>query len=168
MTQHLLQTGLLHVQDLTLQGENRLDIAVAPGLGRTTSRVPFNNEDLSAALFLTGTVPELARQIGSAQGPLAPGQLACLARSFARGCRLDGLVQDTLGIGWMLFSIGAIILLCFGMYEIFAELYADPAAPLWLKIGLTTLCGGAIFLLVSFARERLFAFKRDRYREVDL
>ena len=52
--------------------------------------------------------------------------------------------------------------------EAFSGLYADPQAPRWMQVGLTALCGGAIFLLVSFVRERLFAFKRDRYREVDL
>ncbi len=70
------------------------------------------------------------------------------------------------GIGWILLSLGAIALLCFGLYEVLHALYVDPEAPLWLKIGLTTLGTGAIFLLVSYARERLFAYKRDRYKEV--
>ena len=71
------------------------------------------------------------------------------------------------GIGWILFSSGAIILLLFGMYEMFKGMYADPDAPLWLKIGVTAGTAGAIFLLVSYLRERLFAFKRERYREVE-
>jgi hypothetical protein len=71
------------------------------------------------------------------------------------------------GIGWILFSLGAILLLCFGMYEAFSELYANPEAPLWLKIGATALCGGSIFLLVSYGRERIFAHNRDRYKEVE-
>lgn len=71
------------------------------------------------------------------------------------------------GIGWMLYSIGFIILAGFGGYHLFAELYADPEAPLWLKIGLSALGGGSIFLLVSFGRERIFAYNRERYREVD-
>jgi hypothetical protein len=70
------------------------------------------------------------------------------------------------GIGWILLSLGAIVLLCFGLYEGMSELYADPEAPLWLKIGLTAGGVGFIFLLVSYARERLFAYNRDRYKEV--
>ena len=70
------------------------------------------------------------------------------------------------GIGWILFSLGAILLLSFGLYEIFSQLYADPNAPLWLKIGLSGAGLGLIFLLVSYGRERLFAHKRDRYSEV--
>ena len=70
------------------------------------------------------------------------------------------------GIGWLLFSVGAIVLLLFSGYYAFAELYANPHNPLWLKIGVSALTAGAAFLLVSFGRERIFAYNRDRYREV--
>ncbi len=71
------------------------------------------------------------------------------------------------GFGWILMSFGAIILSCFGLYHVFYELYIDPAVPLWVKIGLTTLTVGAVVLLVSIGRERLFAYNRERYREVN-
>ncbi len=70
------------------------------------------------------------------------------------------------GIGWILLSIGAILLLGFGLYHGLHDLYIAPEVSIWIKIGVTALGGGVIFLLVSFARERLFAYKRDRYREV--
>jgi len=70
------------------------------------------------------------------------------------------------GVGWIFFSIGAIVLLCFGAYEMLSALYTDPAAPLWLKIGISGVVLGAIILLVSYGRERLFAYNRERYREV--
>ena len=70
------------------------------------------------------------------------------------------------GIGWILLSLGAIILIGFGLYEGLSNLYLDPDVPLWLKIGVTAVGGGVTFLLVSYARERLFAYKRDRYNEV--
>lgn len=71
-----------------------------------------------------------------------------------------------LGFGWIFFSLGAIIILCFGAYTVFSELFADPTAPLWLKIGLPTMAAGVIILFVSFTRQRLFAYKRDRYGKV--
>ena len=71
------------------------------------------------------------------------------------------------GLGWILLSVGAIIVFCFGLYEVFYELFTDPEAPLWLKIGLPTGTVGAVILLVSYARERLFARKRERYTEVE-
>lgn len=70
------------------------------------------------------------------------------------------------GLGWVLLSVGVILIGCFGLYELFYALFTDPTAPLWLKIGLPAAAAGGVILLVSFARERLFAYKRERYREV--
>ncbi len=70
------------------------------------------------------------------------------------------------GIGWILLSIGAILLLGFGLYHGLSDLYIAPDVSIWIKISVTALGGGVIFLLVSFIRERLFAYRRDRYREV--
>ena len=63
--------------------------------------------------------------------------------------------------------MGAIILLVFGVVEAFSKLYIDPASPLWLKVGLTLAAIGVIILLVSVIRERFFAYKRERYTEVE-
>lgn len=71
------------------------------------------------------------------------------------------------GAGWILTSLGAIVLLVFGLFEVFSKLYADPNAPFWLKFGLTVGCIGVIILLVSLVRERFFAYKRERYTEVE-
>ncbi|MBD3402523.1 hypothetical protein GF420_06485 [candidate division GN15 bacterium] len=72
------------------------------------------------------------------------------------------------GIGWIVLSVSAIVLLCFGAFEFFSHLWLAPDAPLWLKLGVSGATVGAIILLVSYGRERLFAFKHDRYREVEL
>ena len=71
------------------------------------------------------------------------------------------------GIGWILLSIGAIILLGFGLYHGLFDFYLNPNVSFLLKAGVTALGGGLIFLLVSFTRERLFAYHCDRYREVN-
>ena len=70
------------------------------------------------------------------------------------------------GIGWILFSMGAIILLIAAAYAFFAGFLADPSVPLIIKVGVSAIVAGLIFLLVSYARERLFAYNRDRYKEV--
>jgi hypothetical protein len=70
------------------------------------------------------------------------------------------------GIGWILFSIGAIVLLSFGVYQFFLELFSDSDVPTIVRISVTVLSIGAVLLLVSFVRERLFAYNRDRYRKV--
>ena len=70
------------------------------------------------------------------------------------------------GLGWIFMSVGAIILLGFGLFEVFNKLYFDPTVPLWAKLGISAASAGAAILLVSYGRERLFAHKRDRYSEV--
>lgn len=70
------------------------------------------------------------------------------------------------GFGWILLSLGAILLLGFGLYHAFEQMYLDPELPLWVKIGVTGVAGGSVVLLVSYGRQRYFAHKRDRYRRV--
>jgi predicted anti-sigma-YlaC factor YlaD len=69
-------------------------------------------------------------------------------------------------IGWILFSIGAIIMLFFGGYKAIEGIIEDPATPLILKIGILAVLGGVAILLVSVGRERIFVRKRERYKEV--
>lgn len=70
-------------------------------------------------------------------------------------------------IGWILLSLGSIILLFFGAYHLVEELIKDPNLPLLMKIGILSFLGGVVILLVSFLRERLFLRKRERYKEVE-
>ncbi len=70
------------------------------------------------------------------------------------------------GAGWIFLSIGAVILLAFGVYQFFKEFFVDPNISLIVKIGVSTCAFGAIILVVSIIRERLFLFKTERYKEV--
>jgi predicted anti-sigma-YlaC factor YlaD len=69
-------------------------------------------------------------------------------------------------IGWILLSIGAIIMLFFGGYKAIEGIIQDTTTPLILKIGILTVLGGLVILLVSIGRERIFVRKRERYKEV--
>ena len=71
------------------------------------------------------------------------------------------------GIGWILLSIGGMILLFFGGYKAVEGIIQDPSTPLLLKIGILTALGGVVVLLVSLLREQLFVHKRERYKEVE-
>ncbi len=70
-------------------------------------------------------------------------------------------------IGWILLSIGAIILLFFGGYKAVEGIIHDSATPLLLKVGILASMAGIVVLLVSLLRERLFVRKRERYKEVE-
>ena len=70
-------------------------------------------------------------------------------------------------LGWILFSVGAIILLFFGGYKMVESLIQDPTTPILLKVGILAVLAGVIILLVSVLRERIFVRKRERYKEVE-
>jgi predicted anti-sigma-YlaC factor YlaD len=71
------------------------------------------------------------------------------------------------GAGWIFLSLGVVILLAFGAYQFFKEFLADPNISLLAKIGVSTCVFGAIILLVSIIRERLFLYKTERYKKVE-
>lgn len=70
-------------------------------------------------------------------------------------------------IGWILLSIGGIILLFFGGYKVVEGIITDSSTPLLMKAGILTLLGGVAVLLVSLLREQLFVRRRERYKEVE-
>ncbi len=70
------------------------------------------------------------------------------------------------GIGWILFSIGLILLLIYGSYEVLYDFFMNPAKPLLLKIGAGIFTGGVVVLFVSVFREKLMVRKVDQYRSV--
>jgi len=67
------------------------------------------------------------------------------------------------GIGWILFSIGAIALLCYGAFKLVEEMITDPTVQWIVKIGVLALLAGVVVLFVSLLRERLMLRKTDKY-----
>jgi len=72
------------------------------------------------------------------------------------------------GVGWILFSIGAILILAFAAWRFLQGFLLDVTIPLYVKLGVSALVLGLIVLLVSIIRERLFSKKHDRYDEVEI
>jgi len=71
------------------------------------------------------------------------------------------------GIGWILASIGAIIVLSYGAYHGVRGLLADALLPWAVKIGILALIVGLVILLVSVARQRIFVGRRDPYKDIE-
>ncbi len=67
------------------------------------------------------------------------------------------------GLAWILFSAGAIIVLCYGGFKLIEQTIKDPSIGLLLKIGLTALVFGAVILFISLLRERLTVRNVDKY-----
>ena len=68
---------------------------------------------------------------------------------------------------WIIISIGAMVVLGFGIYELLEEFFKNPENSLVLKLGVSGLIIGGIILLVSILREQLFFRKNERYKEVE-
>ncbi len=71
------------------------------------------------------------------------------------------------GIGWILFSLGAIVLLSYGAWSGVKEVIADATMPWFVKVSLLALTVGTVVLLVSVVREKLFVGRRERYKDVE-
>ncbi len=70
------------------------------------------------------------------------------------------------GIGWIIFSVSAILLLIYGGFKFIEELVKDPTVDIILKAGLIALIIGLAILFVSVLRERIYFRKKDRYKDV--
>ena len=70
-------------------------------------------------------------------------------------------------IGWILVSIGAIILLFYGGYKLVEGLIQEPDIPWILKAGILAGIAGIAVMLVSLLREQLFVHRRERYKEIE-
>lgn len=70
------------------------------------------------------------------------------------------------GIGWIFFSVGAIFLVCYGLFNLLSGIFYNPEISLLVKIAVAVLTIGTVTILVSLIRERFFASKHERYTEV--
>ena len=70
-------------------------------------------------------------------------------------------------IGWILLSIGAIILFFYGGYKLLEGFIQNPEIHWILKGGILLGLAGIAVMLVSLIREQLFVYKRERYKEIE-
>ena len=70
------------------------------------------------------------------------------------------------GIGWILFTLGALILLFYGAWSALSEILTDPELVWWLKAAVISGTAGLIILIVSFVREKLYLDKHERYKDI--
>lgn len=70
------------------------------------------------------------------------------------------------GIGWVLFSVAAILLVIYGGFTAIEKVIQDPGVSMLLKAGLLVLLAGLAILFVSVVRERIYFWSKDRYRDV--
>jgi anti-sigma factor RsiW len=71
------------------------------------------------------------------------------------------------GFGWVLFSIGAIVLMLYGAWEFGRQWWGDDSIPVWVRISGASLAAGIIILFVSVLRERVYFHKNERYKDIE-
>ncbi len=69
-------------------------------------------------------------------------------------------------VGWILLSLGSIILSAYGLYWVIAEIFFRKNVPLVIQLGVAALVVGFCALLVSVLRERFFLSKSDKYERI--
>ncbi len=70
------------------------------------------------------------------------------------------------GVGWIVFSVAAILLTVYGGFRAIEAIIRDPKVEMLFKAGLLALLVGLAILFVSVLRERIYFWKRDRYKDV--
>ena len=70
------------------------------------------------------------------------------------------------GIGWILLSIGAIVLVSWGAWEGVQELLRDVETPTMVKVGILAVIVGIVVLFISVVREKLIVRRNDPYKDV--
>ncbi len=69
-------------------------------------------------------------------------------------------------VGWILTSVGAILLTSYGLYELVEQLILRTGIPVVVRIGVLALVIGLCTLLVSGLRERIFLARSDKYERI--
>ncbi|MCZ6918769.1 MAG: hypothetical protein O7I93_18485 [Gemmatimonadetes bacterium] len=70
------------------------------------------------------------------------------------------------GMGWILASVGAIVLLAYGLWTAAQKLMADASIPTFIKAAVFMALLGTAIILVSVAREKWFVYRSDPYKDV--
>lgn len=70
------------------------------------------------------------------------------------------------GVGWILLSISAVLLLGSGAFYLVRDFLLDPTVAISLRAGVGVGIIGALVLTVATVRHRLATYKKDRYNEV--
>jgi len=70
------------------------------------------------------------------------------------------------GIAWIIFSIGCIILITYGLFKGVEAMLADTQLEGIVKIAIIAVIAGTVILLVSVIREKLVTRKSDPYKEI--
>ena len=97
VAEHLVVARLFHVEDLSLEGKDGLEAAVASLLGGAACGLALDQIDLAAFGIALGAVGQFAGKSAAIEHAFAAGEVARLAGGLAGARGVDGLVDDLAG-----------------------------------------------------------------------
>ncbi len=69
-------------------------------------------------------------------------------------------------LGWILMSIGLVVIGAWASLQVITSLLADKSMPLYLKGSIFIIASGVLVLLISVIRERIYKRRHTRYKDV--
>jgi ferric-dicitrate binding protein FerR (iron transport regulator) len=69
------------------------------------------------------------------------------------------------GIAWLLVIAGGLVLAGYWIWHVVEALLADTGTPLFLRAAIAAVAIGALILVVSVVREKIFTARRDPYQK---
>jgi hypothetical protein len=76
----------------------------------------------------------------------------------------DLTVRASRGAGWLLYVIGTVVVVAYGVYEF----TIDDEIPALVKTSVAAIVVGLVLLFISVLRQRLVARKTDKYEDVKI
>jgi ferric-dicitrate binding protein FerR (iron transport regulator) len=70
-------------------------------------------------------------------------------------------------VAWLLISIGAVVLLSWGLWQTILNVLGEMGLPDFIKVAIGILSLGVVVLAVSVVREKLFVNKHERYKDIE-
>jgi ferric-dicitrate binding protein FerR (iron transport regulator) len=69
------------------------------------------------------------------------------------------------GVAWLLIVAGGLVLAAYWIWHLVEALLADTGTPLFLRAAIAAVAIGALILVVSVVREKIFTARRDPYQK---
>ena len=70
------------------------------------------------------------------------------------------------GVGWILLSVGTVIVSTYGVWKWVEAVWGNSGAPLLIRLAILGIAAGLLVLAASVVREKLFTRKHDPYKEI--
>ena len=87
-------------------------------------------------------------------------------KEFWDGYWLDIYNRIERGLAWILISVSSVLLASYAAYQAVTKFFSENNMPEFIKVAIVVFVVGNVILVISLIRERIFSYKRDKYKEI--